>query len=415
MGEPIYAAKNDKLTSNLLSTITSFQNNEINKDTFNNILLLTVFLNSTTTEPLSHFNDYFLPYSQLTITGEYTCEPNKDVANYEQSNDTNNDNNSQNKALNVVDYNETSTITNESDNYNEKLHFYENALFNCYELNQSNNTFIHTLNAYNHDVNENYSEIYYDKESSRLFSMYSIPKTTVSSLSLVNKLKEFQKSKVFSSYVTEIETPQYKATDNQNASNTNKSYLGIKDIEYTLSTVPSVNYLKYLHKHFIRIQLKSNEDESMSEQMKRTYFLKLFKSFVLTCGISHEKIYYNILRQIAFQREEITFNQFINAFQCVLNLNLELGILKYSFLLRLICINKQGNITLHINSKGIIDFFEMIKHSPTYEVEISDDILKHLLHRYKQAFEHEEKVNISKRLYNVNKLQLILGSFYLND
>ena len=241
MGEPIYAAKNDKLTSNLLSTITRFQNNEITKDTFNNILLLTVFLNSTTTEPLSHFNDYFLPYSQLTITGEYACEQNKDIGYYEQSNDTNNNNNSQNKALNVVDYNEKSIITNDSDNHNEKLHFYENALFNSYELNQSDNTFIHTLNTYNHDVNENYLEIYYDKESSRLFSMYSIPTTTVTSLSLVNKLKEFQKSKVFSSYVTEIESPKYKAKDKHKCSNINTSHLGIKDIEYTLSTVPSVN------------------------------------------------------------------------------------------------------------------------------------------------------------------------------
>lgn len=444
---------NIDITGNILGNITQFKNEEVNKEELNMNILFTLLLLKQ--EQHETFNDFYLPISQVS----YSQESNFYISNSVNRGNNSNGSGSSNKYNNTFNNDDVNldlidiTINSDSGNnnnnsytssdyknnttsYSNSIHnntlggicgnsehiisFYQNPLNispsyddiciptsdnsndnNTCKGNNTDNT-INNTNTHNTNTNNTQSL------SSNLISLLNTC-DIIDNTPIISPNSACPKGTTSTS-----EEPQQPESLNitinkQKLAKVGKSYyLYQKQLDFYLTNIGK-DYLNLMMEHYNNIQ--SQISELFDAQMCKNLFIKLFKSFLLELGISHKQFYQEILRHIAFQREMISFGDFIQSFNPILELKLNAGVIKMRFLLFIFQIDHKND---YLTLREVNIFFIMIKRKLPYEEEITEEICDDLIRRYEVIFFNEEKNNLLKGRYNVKKLATVLETFYNN-
>ena len=107
----------------------------------------------------------------------------------------------------------------------------------------------------------------------------------------------------------------------------------IKEMVYEMS----YDYIKYMNVLYQKMLKKSNEKiNEANNQNKTLNFINQFKSFILDIGISDKKFYEQCIREIIYNKSELTFREFLECFKKLVNLKFDQIFLKYKFLLNIV-------------------------------------------------------------------------------
>jgi hypothetical protein len=444
---------NIDITGNILGNITQFKNEEVNKEELNMNILFTLLLLKQ--EQHETFNDFYLPISQVS----YSQESNFYISNSvnrgnnsngnggSSSNKYNNTFNNDDVNLDLIDitinsdsgYNNNNSYT--SSDYKNNTTSYSNSIHNNTLGGICGNS-EHIISFYQNPLNisPSYDDICIPTTTTTSDSKgdntgkgdnttnntnthsASTQSLSFNLISLLNTCDIIDNTPIISpnsacpkgTTITSEEPQQPESLNitinKQKLAKVGKSYyLYQKQLDFYLTNIGK-DYLNLMMEHYNNIQ--SQISDLFDAQMCKNLFIKLFKSFLLELGISHKQFYQEILRHIAFQREMISFGDFIQSFNPILELKLNAGVIKMRFLLFIFQIdNKNDYLTL----REVNIFFIMIKRKLPYEEEITEEICDDLIRRYEVIFFNEEKNNLLKGRYNVKKLATVLETFYNNN
>ena len=444
MKDNIYYNNNNNIdiTGNILMNITQFKNEEVNKEELNKNILFTLLLLKQ--EQHACFNDFYLPISQVSYSQESNFYKSNSVNRGRcfQSGNNNSNSNSNNNNNSSCKYNNTFN----NDDVNLDL---IDITINSDTINSNNNNNSYTSSDYKNNTTSYSNSIHNNtlgicSNSEHIISFFQNPLNTSPSyddmcllnsntstnndqslslnlISLLNTYDIYDNTPVISSpsatkgnAATAEEQPQSESLNitinKQKLSKVGKSYyLYQKQLDFYLSNIGK-DYLNLMMEHYNNIQ--SQISELFDAQMCKNLFIKLFKSFLLELGISHKQFYQEILRHIAFQREMISFGDFIQSFNPILELKLNAGVIKMRFLLFIFQIDSKND---YLTLREVNIFFIMIKRKLPYEEEITEEICDELIRRYEVIFFNEEKNNLIKGRYNIKKLATVLETFYTNN
>ena len=445
---------NIDITGNILGNITQFKNEEVNKEELNMNILFTLLLLKQ--EQHETFNDFYLPISQVSYSQESNFYISNSVNRGNNSSGGGNSNSRYNNTFNNDDVNldliditinsdsgynnnsyTSSDYKNNTTSYSNSIHnnttggicgnsehiisFYQNPL----NISPSyDDICIPTTTSDGNGNNINHSCSKGDNTNNTATNINTNNTQSLSSnlISLLNTCDIIDNTPIISpngvypkGATSTSEEPQQPESLNitinkQKLAKVGKSYyLYQKQLDFYLTNIGK-DYLNLMMEHYNNIQ--SQISELFDAQMCKNLFIKLFKSFLLEFGISHKQFYQEILRHIAFQREMISFSDFIQSFNPILELKLNAGVIKMRFLLFIFQIdNKNDYLTL----REVNIFFIMIKRRLPYEEEITEEICDDLIRRYEVIFFNEEKNNLVKGRYNIKKLATVLETFYNNN
>ena len=148
---------------------------------------------------------------------------------------------------------------------------------------------------------------------------------------------------------------------------------------------------------------KSNENiNEANNQNKTLNFINQFKSFILDIGISDKKFYEQCIREIIYNKSELTFREFLECFKKLVNLKFDQIFLKYKFLLNIVDREDDEYFT----DEELDKYYNLIKNSKKpNENEIQEEIRSKLITKYKKIFSKNEKIN-------ARKLSLVLEQFF---
>ena len=445
---------NIDITGNILGNITQFKNEEVNKEELNMNILFTLLLLKQ--EQHETFNDFYLPISQVSYSQESNFYISNSVNRGNNSSGGGNSNSRYNNTFNNDDVNlDLIDITINSDSgynnnsytssdYKNNTTSYSNSIHNNTTGGICGNS-EHIISFYQNPLNisPSYDDICIPTTTSdgngnntnHSCSKGDITNNTATNtntnniqslssnlISLLNTCDIIDNTPIISpngvypkGATSTSEEPQQPESLNitinkQKLAKVGKSYyLYQKQLDFYLTNIGK-DYLNLMMEHYNNIQ--SQISELFDAQMCKNLFIKLFKSFLLEFGISHKQFYQEILRHIAFQREMISFGDFIQSFNPILELKLNAGVIKMRFLLFIFQIdNKNDYLTL----REVHIFFIMIKRRLPYEEEITEEICDDLIRRYEVIFFNEEKNNLVKGRYNIKKLATVLETFYNNN
>ena len=444
---------NIDITGNILGNITQFKNEEVNKEELNMNILFTLLLLKQ--EQHETFNDFYLPISQVSYSQESNFYISNSVNRGNNSSGGGNSNSRYNNTFNNDDVNlDLIDITINSDSgynnsytssdYKNNTTSYSNSIHNNTTGGICGNS-EHIISFYQNPLNisPSYDDICIPATTSdgngnntnHSCSKGDITNNTATNtntnntqslssnlISLLNTCDIIDNTPIISpngvypkGATSTSEEPQQPESLNitinkQKLAKVGKSYyLYQKQLDFYLTNIGK-DYLNLMMEHYNNIQ--SQISELFDAQMCKNLFIKLFKSFLLEFGISHKQFYQEILRHIAFQREMISFSDFIQSFNPILELKLNAGVIKMRFLLFIFQIdNKNDYLTL----REVNIFFIMIKRRLPYEEEITEEICDDLIRRYEVIFFNEEKNNLVKGRYNIKKLATVLETFYNNN
>ena len=426
------------ITGNILVNITQFKNDEVNKEELNKNILFTLLLFKQ--QQHACFNDFYLPISQVSYSQE---------SNFYSSNSVNRakccQSGSNNHANNNTKYNNTFSnddanldlidITINSDTFISNNNSYTSSDYKNNTTSYSNSINNNTLGVYSNNEHiisffQNPLNISPSEEDMNINAITSNTNTNTQSLSL-NLMSLLNTYDIYDNVPLLWSSPSSAngacargaaqpgeepaaeslniTVNKQKLSKVGKSYyLYQKQLDFYLSNIGK-DYLNLMMEHYNNIQ--SQISELFDAQMCKNLFIKLFKSFLLELGISHKQFYQEILRHIAFQREMISFADFIQSFNPILELKLNAGVIKMRFLLFIFQIDSANE---YLTLREVNIFFIMIKRKLPYEEEITEEICDDLIRRYEVIFFNEEKHNLLKGRYNVKKLATVLETFYNN-
>ena len=445
---------NIDITGNILGNITQFKNEEVNKEELNMNILFTLLLLKQ--EQHETFNDFYLPISQVSysqesnfyISNSVNRGNNSNGSGGSSSNKYNNTFNNDDVNLDLIDI----TINSDSGYNNNNNNSYTSSDYKNNTTSYSNSIHNNTLGGICGNSEHIISFYQNPLNISPSYDDICIPTTTTSDskgdntgkgdnttnntnthsastqslsfnlISLLNTCDIIDNTPIISpnsacpkgTTITSEEPQQPESLNitinKQKLAKVGKSYyLYQKQLDFYLTNIGK-DYLNLMMEHYNNIQ--SQISDLFDAQMCKNLFIKLFKSFLLELGISHKQFYQEILRHIAFQREMISFGDFIQSFNPILELKLNAGVIKMRFLLFIFQIdNKNDYLTL----REVNIFFIMIKRKLPYEEEITEEICDDLIRRYEVIFFNEEKNNLLKGRYNVKKLATVLETFYNNN
>lgn len=153
--------------------------------------------------------------------------------------------------------------------------------------------------------------------------------------------------------------------------------------------------------------LYQNAQNFPEEKLGKIQFLKLLKGILLQFSISDITLIEKIIRFCSFQ-EAMSFESFISSFDCILNLRLREGLMKYLFLLQ-VCKKSIRNDKITRDELEI--FFKLIFCKLVYEKGVSENISQFLLYRYAMLCNGNKDI-IHKEVYEIPKLCIVLETFY---
>ena len=172
------------------------------------------------------------------------------------------------------------------------------------------------------------------------------------------------------------------------------------------------NYPKLMHDMFMRFLKCFMKNKKLIEETKNLFIkkqiLKCFKKLLLSLGISNKNIYEKIFKNYILNDNLFSFDKFIQSFDAIIyDKDIQNMKFKYLFLLNIAANNEK-----FIDKKNVENFFKLIECDCAYIDIFSENLGQKLLIRYKAIYKNEEKDNILERKYNLNKMRIIVESFF---
>ena len=172
------------------------------------------------------------------------------------------------------------------------------------------------------------------------------------------------------------------------------------------------NYAKLMHDMFMRFLRCFMKNKKLIEETKNIFIKKqiliCFKKLLLSLGISNKNIYEKIFKNYILNDNLFSFDKFIQSFDAII-LDKDIQNMKFKYLFLL---NIAANNEKFIDKKNVENFFKLIECVCAYIDIFSENLGQKLLIRYKAIYKNEEKDNILERKYNLNKMRIIVESFF---
>ena len=181
-----------------------------------------------------------------------------------------------------------------------------------------------------------------------------------------------------------------------------KTLLKPKEIKEIVNDM-SYDYIKYMNILYQKMLKKSNENMNEANNQNKTLnFINQFKSFILDIGISDKKFYEQCIREIIYNKSELTFREFLECFKKLVNLKFDQIFLKYKFLLNIV----EREDDEYFTDEELDKYYNLIYNcKKPSENEIQEEIRNKLLSKYKKIFSKSEKIS-------TRKLSLVLEQFF---
>ena len=181
-----------------------------------------------------------------------------------------------------------------------------------------------------------------------------------------------------------------------------KTILKPKEIKEMVNEM-SYDYIKYMHVLYQKMLKKSNENMNEANNQNKTLnFINQFKSFILDIGISDKKFYEQCIREIIYNKSELTFKEFLECFKKLVNLKFDQIFLKYKFLLNIV----EREDDEYFTDEELDKYYNLILNcKKPNENEIQEEIRNKLSGKYKKIFSKTEKIS-------TRKLSLVLEQFF---
>lgn len=378
-------------TENLTNIITQLKNREIDVKNFNQQMMIICSVLLLQKETF----DFYLPINELTL--DYHDNFQKDWkqkfwklnsnSNIENSLPSNSEG-SFNKSNDASEYNELGSLSNitiNSFNTSASIFFPENQS-NSELISFSQSPFENPQHAQSKEVD--YSD-------------------------LVDALDKYEENYESSGISTSISKLSRKKENKLNAPPLDLNKKNTK--KYT--TTMNLKYITLVYYHYAKIYSESINEMTLlepldnsegSNKIDKFLFVKLFKKFILSCGISHKKIYDECVRNILYLKKDITLEEFIPTLDPILSPGSSNSIIKYKFLLMIL--SRTVSTDSYITNTDIKTYYDLIKCPKVYE-SVSDTIASSLVKRYKEMFYvFHEGENIRKGYYKVSNILLVLES-----
>ena len=171
-------------------------------------------------------------------------------------------------------------------------------------------------------------------------------------------------------------------------------------------------YILLLYKKYMKMISRCDKAKSyfIDDVMVKKLFLQLFKKFLLEIGISAKKNYEKILKTQIFNNKPLSFEQFIQSFDLILNYEDNIGYkVKYIFLFNLLPHESVDDL---LNKKKVSIYFDLISGGSVFIQEFYEILYDRLILRYSAIYNKDEESNISEGKFRFRKLRIILESFF---
>ena len=432
-------------THNILNSITKFKNGNIEQEQLNVLLLfqlsqaLTSFDNTSdvnenmnndnnnnsngngnhidlnkndaSTKEQYFINDgmYYLPFSLISFSTEMDFQ--KDKAFNKENTEYNNNN--QNVNYHEINFSQcpitpnSKVIINSINNEEEGIEY----LLNQLDVYDTKDLFYTDYDIQNLNINSvcnNNNDIDNDNNSStniirRTKTSTGLPSFTCHNLSTDDSSGGDNNNSV-------LNMTSFKSSNEQDKLKQEKHNLDSisPSIKSNYSKTMNKKYINYIYIHYTRI-ITSVQDFNLIYENPESNFISAYKKFIMSMGISVQNVFTVLVREMLLSKNKLSFDDFINSFNVVLNLKGALGLLKFKFLLNISNVYNEE----YMRMKDIENFMELIQCKQVYESGICPEIINKMILRYKQLyFFLEEKKNIHNELFNVKKLEGILETFY---
>ena len=428
-------------THNILNSITKFKNGNIEQEQLNVLLLiqlsqaLTSFDNTSnvnmnndnnnnsnsnhidlnkndaSTKEQYFINDgmYYLPFSLISFSTEMDFQ--KDKA-FNKENTEYNNNNNQNVNYHEINFSQcpitpnSKVIINSINNEEEGIEYLLNQL-DVYETKDLFYTDYDIQNLNINSVCNNNNDIDNDNSSTNIIrrtkTSTGLPSFTCHNLSTDDSSGGDNNNSV-------LNMTSFKSSNEQDKLKQEKHNLDSisPSIKSNYSKTMNKKYINYIYIHYTRI-ITSVQDFNLIYENPESNFISAYKKFIMSMGISVQNVFTVLVREMLLSKNKLSFDDFINSFNVVLNLKGALGLLKFKFLLNISNVYNEE----YMRMKDIENFMELIQCKQVYESGICPEIINKMILRYKQLyFFLEEKKNIHNELFNVKKLEGILETFY---
>ena len=425
-------------THNVLNSITKFKNGHIEQEQLNVLLLfqlsqalssfsdkehtsnVNVNNNNSKTDSLPKeqyfINDgmYYLPFSLISFSTEMDFQKdktfNKDNIDYSTNQNVNYHeiNFSQcpitpnSKLINTKNNNEEDIeyLLNQLDLYETKDLFYTD-----YEIQNLN------INSYCNNNNDNdNSSIHLIRRTKTSTCLTALPSKAKTSHSFTCHNLSTDDSSGGDNNNSVLNMTSFKSSSEQDKLKQEKHNLDniSPTIKAYYSKTMNKKYINYIYIHYNRI-ITSVQEFNLIYENPEANFISAYKKFIMSMGISVQNVFNALVREMLLSKNKLSFEDFINSFNVVLNVKGALGLLKFKFLLNISNVYNEE----YMNLKDIENFMDIIQCKQVYESGVCSEIINKMILRYKQLyFFLEEKKNIHNELFNVKKLEGILETFY---
>ena len=198
----------------------------------------------------------------------------------------------------------------------------------------------------------------------------------------------------------------------KNIGNNKKKEILPKKIKNKYMEKMNDKYIKLLYKIYMNMISRCDKAKCyfIDDIMVKKLFLQLFKKFLLEIGISPKRNYEKILKIQIFNNKPLSFEQFIQCFDLILNEEDNTGFkVKCTFLFNLLPHESGDDF---ISKRKINIFFELISCELVFIQDFYEILVDRLILRYNAIYNKDEESNIIEGKYRFRKMRIILESFF---
>lgn len=398
-------------TESLMNETTNYKNGLLSQETFNQKMLLNLsyLIYVLNKEKVSQMEtnptlDFFLPVSQLSYTMESqlnnkTIEPVSNEVEKEEmfrlSSTAKDDIGYE------VQFEESPIIPQSNHNDSTKTDSFEEVLdidddsWNCTNYIRLSGKF----DLYSDDFNLSDKKIEYSFYSDEMKFSFGrncprdSPQINGSSLSPLISIRKTR----YSSWNLKVPKRSIKIKESDYEEEF-KGFLSKKAVRNFINDM-NANYIRYMLIHYTRIKSLAEKAFFCEDKM----FLNLVKEFLLAIGVVDNKLYEDTLRNIIYQKGACDFESFILSFNKILKLQEEYSIIKYKFLLYIVRMNNE----VEISKNHLLKYFDLLRCKKVYDEDLCENIFENLIARYLINYP-------SIKGFNFKNLIMTLETFFEN-
>ena len=246
---------------------------------------------------------------------------------------------------------------------------------------------------------------YYKKNNSKMESL---------NISLRNDLSETRDKTIISTNSNKIINSLISPSKKEQINKPDKTQEISNKIKKKYLNMMNEEYISIMKKLYLSLFQKSSTGVNIikDEILLKKFFIQNFKQLLLNFGINHRNYYGNIIKCQLFKNRIITFDEFIQCFDTLINDN-DKNTLKMKFLFLLnILPSEIDNNEIILTKDTFNTFFDFLGCDVIYIENFCENIGNKLFVRYNAIYEQFEEENITNGKFNLRKMKAILETFF---